>query len=108
MRRRQVHRHPGRRADHAKRRADQRVVPRRPQGTRPGAAEFWQRPWIEPPRALNVPRYHATSWVKGGRMPRSQRRTASLLAQGTPRVVTRIQTGVRIEKHILKVLKAIA
>jgi len=41
-------------------------------------------------------------------MPRSQRRTASLLAQGAPRVVTRIQTGVRIEKHILKVLKAIA
>jgi len=41
-------------------------------------------------------------------MPRSQRRTAGLRVPGTPRVVERAQTGVRIEKHILKVLKAIA
>jgi len=41
-------------------------------------------------------------------MPRSQSRTAALRAQGSTRVVQRVQTGVRLEKHILKVLKAIA
>jgi len=41
-------------------------------------------------------------------MPRPQRRTARLRPRGTPRLVTRVQTGVRIEKRILKVLKAIA
>ena len=41
-------------------------------------------------------------------MPRAQRRTASPGAAGAPTIVTRVQTGVRIEKHILKVLKAIA
>jgi hypothetical protein len=41
-------------------------------------------------------------------MPRSQRRTLDVRPPGGPRVVSRVQTGVRIEKHILKVLKAIA
>jgi predicted DNA-binding ribbon-helix-helix protein len=46
--------------------------------------------------------------AKGGIMPRSQRQTAARRASGPARVVQRVQTGVRIEKHILKVLKAIA
>src|SRR5262245_23199347 len=41
-------------------------------------------------------------------MPRSQRRPATRPASGRARVVQRVQTGVRIEKHILKVLKAVA
>jgi len=41
-------------------------------------------------------------------MPRVQRRAAGLRTAGRPRVVERAQTGVRIEKHILKVLKAVA
>ena len=41
-------------------------------------------------------------------MPRSQRRTASSRVTPSPRQVERVQTGVRIEKHVLKVLKAIA
>jgi predicted DNA-binding ribbon-helix-helix protein len=41
-------------------------------------------------------------------MPRSQNRTAARRPPGPPQVVERVQTGVRIEKHILKVLKAIA
>ena len=41
-------------------------------------------------------------------MSRSPRRTAAQQAGGVPRIVARVQTGVRIEKHILKVLKAIA
>lgn len=40
-------------------------------------------------------------------MPRSQSRTAARHL-AAPRVVERVQTGVRVEKHILKVLKAIA
>ncbi len=39
-------------------------------------------------------------------MPRSQRRTARRLP--APRVVERVQTGVRLEKRLLKVLKAVA
>jgi hypothetical protein len=41
-------------------------------------------------------------------MPRSQRRTAVSRPRTSPTVVERVQTGVRLEKHILKVLKAIA
>jgi hypothetical protein len=41
-------------------------------------------------------------------MPRSQRQTAARRASRPARIVQRVQTGVRIEKHILKVLKAIA
>ena len=41
-------------------------------------------------------------------MPRSQSRTAALRHHAPPRIVERVQTGVRIEKHILKVLKAMA
>jgi hypothetical protein len=41
-------------------------------------------------------------------MPRSQRRTASTRVTPAPRAVERVQTGVRIEKRVLKVLKAIA
>src|SRR5215468_1386578 len=52
--------------------------------------------------------YHATVTTEGIPMPRSQSRTTKLRAHDTPRVVSRIQTGVRVEKHILKVLKAIA
>src|SRR5262245_63206932 len=46
--------------------------------------------------------------AKGGLMPRSQRQTAARRASGPARVVQRVQSGVRIEKHILKVLKSIA
>src|SRR5215468_1677623 len=52
--------------------------------------------------------YHATVTTEGIPMPRSQSRTTKLRAHETPRVISRVQTGVRIEKHILKVLKAIA
>src|SRR5215831_9834706 len=45
---------------------------------------------------------------KGGAMPRAQRHTASARVTPAPRVVERVQTGVRIEKHVLKVLKAVA
>jgi len=41
-------------------------------------------------------------------MPRSQGHTASRRATPAPRVIERVQTGVRIEKRVLKVLKAIA
>ena len=41
-------------------------------------------------------------------MPRAQHHTASARVTPAPRVVERVQTGVRIEKHVLKVLKAIA
>src|SRR5512143_3009558 len=41
-------------------------------------------------------------------MPRSQRRTAATRPLHSPTVVERAQTGVRLEKHILKVLKAVA
>ena len=41
-------------------------------------------------------------------MPRSQRPVPPARARAAPRVVERVQTGVRIEKRILKVLKAIA
>src|SRR5215470_14570640 len=41
-------------------------------------------------------------------MPRSQSRTTPRKLQGQSITVERVQTGVRIEKHMLKVLKAIA
>jgi hypothetical protein len=41
-------------------------------------------------------------------MPRSQRPAPAARGRNAPRVVERVQTGVRIEKHILKVLKAVA
>ena len=41
-------------------------------------------------------------------MPRSQKRTATTGRAPALKLVQRVQTGVRIEKHILKVLKAIA
>jgi hypothetical protein len=41
-------------------------------------------------------------------MPRSQRPAPIAGDRAAPRVVERVQTGVRIEKRILKVLKAVA